>query len=121
MEARKAVTTAKEIIITKVEATAHSRLKVPVAVDRSRGHRPLPRNRRGATILSVVKKRRKKRPLSKDKEEVVASRPAKIRVKINSPKIQDPKPLNKLHRKKPRLLPPSRTIAAGVQRCSRLS
>ena len=75
-----------------------------------------------AAIRSVKKK--KKRPLSsKDKEEVEVRRPAKIRVKTNSPKTQGPKLQSKLHprnQKSQRRQHLSKTVA-GVQRCFRLS
>ena len=75
-----------------------------------------------AAIRSVKKK--KKRPLnSKDKEEVEVRRPAKIRVKTNSPKTQGPKLQSKLHprnQKSQRRQHLSKTVA-GVQQCFRLS
>ena len=85
--------------------------------------RRLPLRSQRAAIRSVVK-RKKKRPLSsKDKEEVEVSRPAKIRVKINSPKTQGPRLPSKLrpsNRRRPRRQHLSK-IVAGVQLCFRLS
>ena len=85
--------------------------------------RRLPLRSQREAIRSVVKRKKKRPHSSKDKEEVEVSRPAKIRVKTNSPKTQGPRLPSKLrpsNRRRPRRQHLSK-IVAGVQLCFRLS
>ena len=118
---------AADVVVITTTKIATTRMEtVSSLVTRTRitsRDRRLPLRSQRAAIHSVVK-RKKKRPLSsKDKEEVEISRPAKIRVKINSPKTQGPKLRSKLrprNRRSPRRQHLSKTVA-GVQLCLWLS
>ena len=123
MEEKKAVTTTAIRTITRA-GIVRNRLKgvmetsISDVARTSKGLRPLPNHR--VAIPLLVKKKKKRPSRSKDKEEVVASRPAKIRVRISSPKTQDLRPPNKPRIKKsPRLQRNQRL--AGVQLCSKPS
>ena len=117
---------AADVVVITTTRTATTRMAmVSNLVTRTRTtsrDRRLPLRSQRAAIRSVVK-RKKKRPLSsKDKEEVEVSRPAKIRVKTNSPKTLGPKLPSKLrpsNRRSPRRQHLSK-IVAGVQLCFRL-
>ena len=116
---------AADVVVITTTKTATRMAMVSSLVTRTRitsRDRRQPLRSLRAAIRSVKKK--KKRPLSsKDKEEVEVRRPAKIRVKTNSPKTQGPKLQSKLHprnQKSQRRQHLSKTVA-GVQQCFRLS
>ena len=117
---------AADVVVITTTKTATRMAMVSSLVTRTRitsRDRRQPLRSLRAAIRSVVKKK-KKRPLSsKDKEEVEVRRPAKIRVKTNSPKTQGPKLQSKLHprnQRSQRRQHLSKTVA-GVQQCFRLS
>ena len=125
MVAVDAAAAADVVVITTTRIATTRMAMVSNLVTRTRTtsrDRRLPLRSQRAAIRSVVK-RKKKRPLSsKDKEEVEVSRPAKIRVKTNSPKTLGPRLPNKLrpsNRRSPRRQHLSK-IVAGVQLCFRL-
>ena len=125
MVAVDAAVAADVVVITTTRIATTRMAMVSNLVTRTRTtsrDRRLPLRSQRAAIRSVVK-RKKKRPLSsKDKEEVEVSRPAKIRVKTNSPKTLGPKLPSKLrpiNRRSPRRQHLSK-IVAGVQLCFRL-